>query len=204
MGGIAEVDLTQLRAVADRVMDAADRYRRNALADTGCRRTARLGGRRHRRTRAHRRTPQRRRREHAGWATAARMSADRVRGRRDSQRRPLHPAVTRPTVAQAEGWRPDALRRLADDWDEAARNLRAHVDAVVSEVKASRDFWTGSAADSAHEWCRHDGRRAATRWPGPWSPRPSPRATAPTKSPRPKPMCSVAGGRRPRRRLRGR
>ena len=59
--------------------------------------------------------------------------------------------MTRPTVAQAEGWRPDALRRLAEDWDEGAQYLRAHVDAVVSEVKASRDFWAGSAADSVHE-----------------------------------------------------
>jgi hypothetical protein len=56
--------------------------------------------------------------------------------------------VTRPTISQAEAWRPDSLRRLATEWDQAARWLTAHVDAVVSDIRSSRDFWTGAAADA--------------------------------------------------------
>ena len=59
--------------------------------------------------------------------------------------------MSRPTVTQAEAWRPDALRQLADAWDAAARKLGAHVDTVGREVNLGRDFWTGSAADTAHE-----------------------------------------------------
>jgi Alpha/beta hydrolase len=57
--------------------------------------------------------------------------------------------VTRPTVTQAEAWRPEALRRLADGWDEAARRLNASVDSVMADIRRSRDFWTGAAADTA-------------------------------------------------------
>lgn len=57
--------------------------------------------------------------------------------------------MTRPTVSQAEAWQPDALRRLADDWDEAARRLTASVDSVMADIRGSRDFWTGAAADTA-------------------------------------------------------
>ena len=32
--------------------------------------------------------------------------------------------MTRPTVAQAEAWKPDALRETADDWDAAAADLQ--------------------------------------------------------------------------------
>ena len=57
--------------------------------------------------------------------------------------------MTRPTVAQAEAWKPDSLRRTADDWDAAAVDLQARVDAVVDGIDGSRDFWTGSAAEAA-------------------------------------------------------
>jgi uncharacterized protein YukE len=57
--------------------------------------------------------------------------------------------MTRPTVAQAQAWKPDALRITADEWDAAAADLQARVDAVVREINGSRDFWTGSAADAA-------------------------------------------------------
>ena len=57
--------------------------------------------------------------------------------------------MTRPTVPQAEAWQPDALRRTADDWDAAAVDLQARVDATVYGIDGSRDFWTGSAADAA-------------------------------------------------------
>ncbi|MGX9792127.1 alpha/beta hydrolase [Mycobacterium sp. MMS18-G62] len=55
----------------------------------------------------------------------------------------------RPKVSQAEAWRPDALSRLADGWDEATRQLSAHVDAVMADIGRSRDYWTGAAADAA-------------------------------------------------------
>ena len=61
--------------------------------------------------------------------------------------------MTRPTVAQAEAWQPDSLRRTADDWDAAAVDLQARVDAVLHGIDGSRDFWTGSAAEAA----RRDG-----------------------------------------------
>jgi hypothetical protein len=65
--------------------------------------------------------------------------------------------VTRASVTQAEAWRPDALRRLADGWDEAARRLTANVDSVMDDIRHSRDFWTGVAADTA----RHDAENIA-------------------------------------------
>ena len=57
--------------------------------------------------------------------------------------------MTRPTVAQAEAWKPDTLRKTADQWDAAAADLQARVDAVVGEIDGSRHFWTGSAAEAA-------------------------------------------------------
>ena len=57
--------------------------------------------------------------------------------------------MNRPTVAQAEAWNPDALRRTADEWDAAATELAARVDAVVHTIDGSRDFWSGSAAEAA-------------------------------------------------------
>jgi hypothetical protein len=62
--------------------------------------------------------------------------------------------VTRPTVSQAEAWQPDSLRRLADAWDEAARQLAAHLDTVLREVHDSNDFWTGASADAARDNAR--------------------------------------------------
>jgi Alpha/beta hydrolase len=59
--------------------------------------------------------------------------------------------VTRPTISQAEAWRPDSLRRLADEWDEAARRLAAHVDTVSDEIRRSRELWTGITADAARD-----------------------------------------------------
>ena len=71
--------------------------------------------------------------------------------------------MTRPTVAQAEAWQPDALRETADDWDAAATDLRARVDAVVRGIDGSRDFWTGSAAEAARGHGGHDRRGRRTR-----------------------------------------
>jgi uncharacterized protein YukE len=57
--------------------------------------------------------------------------------------------VTRPTVAQAQAWRPQALRELADAWDEEAQRLASHVNEVAREVHGSSDVWRGAAADTA-------------------------------------------------------
>jgi Alpha/beta hydrolase len=67
--------------------------------------------------------------------------------------------VTRPTLSQAEAWRPDELRRLADAWDRTALELHTHVRSAAAAVP---DAWTGAAADEArrraHEFCeRGDG-----------------------------------------------
>ena len=73
--------------------------------------------------------------------------------------------MTRPTVTQAEEWKPDALRKTADDWDAAASDLQTRVDAVVRGIDGSRDFWTGSAADAAraHGATIADGGAVSTR-----------------------------------------
>ena len=51
--------------------------------------------------------------------------------------------MTRPTVSQAEAWRPDSLRGTAESCDAAATDLQAHVAAVVDGVTSTREFWTG-------------------------------------------------------------
>ncbi|MGV0850008.1 alpha/beta hydrolase [Mycolicibacterium phlei] len=55
--------------------------------------------------------------------------------------------MSRPTVAQAEAWRPDALARLADDWELTARKVTAHADTLAGRFT----FWTGAAADAAQQ-----------------------------------------------------
>ena len=62
--------------------------------------------------------------------------------------------MTRPTVTQAEAWQPDSLRRLADCWDELARRLKTHVDAVMREIRRSHEFWSGATADAARDNAR--------------------------------------------------
>jgi hypothetical protein len=57
--------------------------------------------------------------------------------------------VNRPTVTQAEAWRPESLAQTADHWDAVAADLQSRVDTVVSGIDGSRDFWTGSAAEAA-------------------------------------------------------
>jgi Alpha/beta hydrolase len=72
--------------------------------------------------------------------------------------------VTRPSVSQAEAWRPDSLRRLADDWDESARRLTMQIDSATAEM--DRDPGSGATADAASEDARQvaaDGDDAARR-----------------------------------------
>ncbi len=57
--------------------------------------------------------------------------------------------MTRPTVAQAQSWRPDSLADVADAWDRAAGELQTQLDVVLRGVADSRDIWTGAAADHA-------------------------------------------------------
>ena len=59
--------------------------------------------------------------------------------------------MSRPSVSQAQRWRPDSLREAADAWDGAAYGLQVQVDVIVRGVQGSRDFWTGSAAESARD-----------------------------------------------------
>ena len=53
--------------------------------------------------------------------------------------------MTRPTLGQATTWRPDALRRLADAWDEAARVV--HLGASIAA--RSSVPWAGASGDAA-------------------------------------------------------
>ena len=73
--------------------------------------------------------------------------------------------MTRPTVSQAEAWRPEALLRLADAWDSVARRLSDHVDGVTAAIEGSREFWTGAAGDAARRHAQHiaAGSTAAAR-----------------------------------------
>jgi hypothetical protein len=57
--------------------------------------------------------------------------------------------VTRPTVSQAEAWRPDSLREAADDWFAVATDIHASVGIAVRDVESTHEFWTGSAAEAA-------------------------------------------------------
>jgi hypothetical protein len=54
----------------------------------------------------------------------------------------------RPTVSQAEAWRPEALRQLADDWAEAARELKARIGSVMADTG---DYWKGAAAEAGQD-----------------------------------------------------
>ena len=66
--------------------------------------------------------------------------------------------MTRPTLTDAERWTPDALREAADAWDAAATDVHAQVEIAVQGVDASREFWTGSAAQAARRHALDVGR----------------------------------------------
>lgn len=57
-----------------------------------------------------------------------------------------------PTLTQASGWRPEALRRLAASWDEIARDVHVHVDAASRASRDTGPAWVGASGDAA----RHD------------------------------------------------
>jgi hypothetical protein len=53
------------------------------------------------------------------------------------------------TVGQARGWRPDALREVADAWDDTAGQLQAEADGLIREAQQNTDRWTGTAGGNA-------------------------------------------------------
>lgn len=59
--------------------------------------------------------------------------------------------MSRPTLSQAQCWRPDALCEAAEAWEQAAGGLQVQIDIMVRGVEDGRDFWTGSAAEVAHD-----------------------------------------------------
>lgn len=65
------------------------------------------------------------------------------------------------SVSVARGWNPAALAELAQDWDDAARRLRQHVESAAADADRSRDSWTGEAADAARERARRIAADAA-------------------------------------------
>lgn len=67
---------------------------------------------------------------------------------------------TRPTVSQAERWRPDDLREFADQLCAAAADVNIRIEATVAGVVASADFWTGSAAEAARREARSIGKES--------------------------------------------
>lgn len=53
------------------------------------------------------------------------------------------------SVAQAQTWQPEALNRLADEWETTARELHEHVLAATLAARSGADVWTGVAGDAA-------------------------------------------------------
>ena len=159
MGGNTEVDLSALRAVADQVTEAADAIAeihwpampvdelKGSIDGQLCLRP----------TSSPPSSP-----------TSSRTCAAGRSRRAWPPTRSSAPTAAAPTASLADdpadrragqAWKPDALRKTADDWDAAATDLRARVDAVVRAIDGSRDFWTGSAADAARG---HGGTIAAS------------------------------------------
>ncbi len=59
--------------------------------------------------------------------------------------------VTRPTVSDAQAWQPDSLREAALSWQAAATDVHADIEIAVQGVAATREVWTGSAAEAARD-----------------------------------------------------
>jgi hypothetical protein len=66
--------------------------------------------------------------------------------------------MTRPTVSQAQAWRPDALREAADSWYVEATDVHAMVDSAVRDLESTSGWWSGSAADAARQAAAAVGR----------------------------------------------
>lgn len=59
-----------------------------------------------------------------------------------------------PTLAQALRWRPEALRLLADAWDDAARDIHHHVTAASRLGRDSEETWQGASGAAARQDAR--------------------------------------------------
>ena len=73
------------------------------------------------------------------------VDGGRAGGRRAPRCAPLAARVSRPSLGQAQAWRPEALRRLADSWDEVARIVH---DRGSIAARSAKD-WTGAGADAS-------------------------------------------------------
>ncbi|MGH3645498.1 MAG: alpha/beta hydrolase, partial [Mycobacterium sp.] len=65
--------------------------------------------------------------------------------------------MSRPSLTQASQWRPEALRGLADAWDETARVIHANVVAASRAGQDTGPAWAGAGGDAA----RHDAKAFA-------------------------------------------
>ncbi len=65
--------------------------------------------------------------------------------------------MSRPSLTGALAWRADALRQLADSWDDTARIIHARAAAASQAGLDTGHLWTGSGADAA----RNDARTFA-------------------------------------------
>lgn len=66
--------------------------------------------------------------------------------------------MTRPRVSDAQAWQPDSLREAAASWQAAVTDAHADVEFAVQGVAATREVWTGSAAEVAREQALTIGR----------------------------------------------
>ncbi|HYO01323.1 MAG TPA: alpha/beta hydrolase [Mycobacterium sp.] len=62
--------------------------------------------------------------------------------------------MSRPSLTRALAWRTDALRRLADSWDDTARVVHARTTAATRAGLDTEPVWTGAAADAARREAR--------------------------------------------------
>lgn len=62
--------------------------------------------------------------------------------------------MSTPTLTQALRWRPGALDRLADSWDQTARDVHLNVLAASQAGQDTRAVWTGASGDAARRAAR--------------------------------------------------
>lgn len=70
--------------------------------------------------------------------------------------------MSRPSLTTALAWRPDALRRLADSWDQTARIIHGEAAAASEAGQNTGAVWSGASADAA----RHDAATFAAEGDG--------------------------------------
>ena len=83
------------------------------------------------------------------WVAAARRSVDELMAADGAGADASGAAMTRPSLAQAVAWRPEALTELGAEWDAAAGRLQSAADIVDGTLRPND--WTGAAARAAGE-----------------------------------------------------